>query len=119
MEEEKKIEEKPKEEKQEEKTPEERLKELKIIIFTSSESEDCKPALEEVKSIAEEEKVEVEEIDAKDLDFPKNVIKEGGAIPTTCVVSSAKMMCHVGFGPEYKQKLLELMKKLREGIKSE
>lgn len=119
MEDEKKIEEKPKEEKpQEEKTPEEKLKELKIIIFTSSENEDCKPALEEVKSIAEEEKVEVEEIDAKDLDFPKNVIKEGGAVPTTCVVSGAKMMCHIGFGPEYKQKLLDLMKKLRERIES-
>jgi len=120
MEEEKKLEEKPEEEEsQEEKPQEEKPKELKIIIFTSSGSEACKPALEEIKSVAEEEKVEVEEVDAEDLDFLKDIIKEGGAIPTTCVVSGAKMECHVGYGPEYKQKLLEIMKRLRERIRNE
>ena len=109
-----------KEELQEEKPEEEeRPTDLKIIIFTSSESEACKPALEEVKTIAEEEKVEVEEINATDLDFPKDIIKEGGGIPTTCVVSGSKMECQIGYGPEYKQKLLEIMRRLRERIKSE
>ena len=119
MEEEKKIEEKPKEEKpQEEKSQEERLKELTIIVFTSSGSEACKPALEEARRIADEEGAKVEEIDVSDSDFLEDVI-EGGAVPSTCVVSKKKMECHVGYGPEYKQKLLEIMKRLRERIKSE
>lgn len=118
MEDEKKIGEKPKEEEPlEEKPAEDKPKDLKIIIFTSSDIESCKPALDEVKRVAEEEKVEVEEIDTKGLEFPKDVI-EGGGIPTTCVISKGEMKCHVGFGPKYKQKLLEMMKKLRERVKS-
>ena len=111
------AEEEKKEEPQEE-TPE-KPKKLKIIIFTSSKSEACKPALDEVKSIAEEEKVVVEEIDVADLDFTKDMVEESAGVPATCVVSGAKMECHIGFGPEYKQKLLEIMKRLRERIKSE
>ena len=119
MEEEKKEEEKPREEEPQEEKPDEKPKELKIIIFTSSKSEACKPALEEVKSIAEEEKVVVEEIDVGDLDFTKDMVEEGAGVPATCVVSGSKMECQIGYGPEYKQKLLEIMKKLRERIKSE
>ena len=115
MEEEKKIEEKP----QEEKPQEEKPKKLKIIIFTSSKSEACKPALEEVTSIAEEEKVVAEEIDVGDLDFTKDMVEEGAGVPATCVVSGEKMECQIGYGPDYKQKLLEIMKRLRERIKSE
>lgn len=100
-----------------EKPAEDKPKNLKIIIFTSSDIESCKPAIDEVKRVAEGENVEVEEIDTKDLDFPKNVI-EGGGVPTTCVISTGKIECHVGYGEDYKQKLLEMMKKLRERIKS-
>lgn len=103
---------------QEEK-PEEKPKELTIIVFTSRESENCKLALEDAKRIAEEEGAGVEEIDIEDMEFSKDMIE--GTVPATCVASKGDMQCHVGFGDDYKQKLLELIKKLREqlGTKSQ
>ena len=107
------MEEKPEEEESQEERPKEKPKDLTIIVFTSSGSETCKLALEEVKRVAEEEGAGVEEIDVNDLDFSKDMITDG-TVPIACVISGANMECHVGYGPEYKQKLIEIMRKLRE-----
>ena len=86
----------------------------KLIIYTSKENEACKPVLEEAKRVADESGIELHELDVADLDFPKEALGEHGGTPTTCVVSKGRMECFVGGGPDYREKLLEIMRKLGE-----
>ena len=87
----------------------------KLIIYVSKENEaECGPAVEEAKRIADESGLEMHELDVADLDFPKELLGERGGTPTTCVASGGSIQCFVGRDSSYKEKLLEIIKKIGE-----
>lgn len=100
------------EQKEEPRKEESQEEKPRLILYTSKENEACKPAVEEAKRIADESNIELNELDVADLDFPKEAMGEHGGTPTTCVVSGSKLECFVGYGPDYKDNLLEIMKRL-------